>query len=281
MTGWIKVPRELLSWEWFTKPEMVQLFLYLLLSANHKATKWQGIEIKRGEVVTSTAKISADTGLSVQVVRTCLNRLKSTSEITSRATSQYTIITICRYASYISEPKTINKATNKLGNKQATNKQQASNKQLTTNKNDKNDSIYTHTEFINLLKNFSQARADTRECVQRMSEMVKAIDAEIERGGENEAYYRSLSNHDKGFIWLWACHPSLLEMFEESCSYEVFCRINKRYEVSDIKRIIEAMANKIPVTGERRGSFETTFEQWATRDHQIANKRRLGNPKYN
>ena len=284
MTGWIKVPRELLSWEWFTKPEMVQLFLYLLLSANHKAVKWQGIEIKRGEVVTSTAKISADTGLSVQVVRTCLNRLKSTNEITSRATSRYTIITICKYASYVADTKVSNKASNKFGNKQATNKQQTSNKQLTTNKNEKNeknDSIYTHTEFISLLKTFSCERADTREGVRRMAEMAEAIDRAIGEGGDNEAYYRRLSNIDKGFIWLWITHSQLLDLFDDSCSYEVFRKINERYEVSDIKRIIAAMANKMPVSGERRGSFETTFDQWAVKDHQIAEKRRLGNPKYN
>ena len=284
MTGWIKVPRELLSWEWFTKPEMVQVFIYLLLSANHKATKWQGIEIKRGEFVTSTAKISADTGLSVQVVRTCLNRLKSTNEITSRATSRYTIVTICKYASYIADNKTTNKVSNKVGNKRATNEQQTINKQLTTNKNDKNeknDNIYTHTEFISLLKTFSQARANTRECVQRMVEMAEIIDKVIQAGGENEVYYRGLSNIDKGFIWVWICYPQLLSLFDNSCSYDIFCKLNQRYEVSDIKRIIAAMANKMPVSGERRGSFETTFDQWAVKDHQIAEKRRLGNPKYN
>ena len=166
----------------------------------------------------------------------------------------------------------------------ATNKQQTSNKQLTTNKNEKNeknDSIYTHTEFISLLKTFSCERADTREGVRRMAEMAEAIDRAIGEGGDNEAYYRRLSNIDKGFIWLWITHSQLLDLFDDSCSYEVFRKINERYEVSDIKRIIAAMANKMPVSGERRGSFETTFDQWAVKDHQIAEKRRLGNPKYN
>ena len=114
-----------------------------------------------------------------------------------------------------------------------------------------------------------------------MAEMAEAIDRAIGEGGDNEAYYRRLSNIDKGFIWLWITYSQLLDLFDDSCSYEVFRKINERYEVSDIKRIIAAMANKMPVSGERRGSFETTFDQWAVKDHQIAEKRRLGNPKYN
>ena len=32
--GWIRLHKRFLQWEWLDKPEMVQLFLYLLLKAN-------------------------------------------------------------------------------------------------------------------------------------------------------------------------------------------------------------------------------------------------------
>ena len=85
--GWIKLHRKFLEWEWFDKPEMVQLFIFLLLSANHADNDWRGMTIKRGQLVTSYASIKEKTGLSVQTIRTCIRRLKSTSELTSKVTS--------------------------------------------------------------------------------------------------------------------------------------------------------------------------------------------------
>jgi DnaD/phage-associated family protein len=95
--------------------------------------------IERGQVVTSVARIAQDTRLSTQVVRTCLNRLKSTNEITSESTSKYTIITISKYDTYQDGSDDDNEEDNKEINKQITNEQQTNNKQITTNKNEKND----------------------------------------------------------------------------------------------------------------------------------------------
>ena len=137
--GWIKLHRKFLEWEWFDKPEMVQLFIFLLLSANHADNDWRGMTIKRGQLVTSYASIKEKTGLSVQTIRTCIRRLKSTSELTSKVTSQFTIITICNYDSYQQTENATNKPINKRTNKPLTSNQQAANKQSTTNKNEKND----------------------------------------------------------------------------------------------------------------------------------------------
>lgn len=139
MEGWVLLHRRFLDWEWWNKAEMVQVFLYLLLSANHADQKWRGVRVKRGQLVTSVAKIASDTGLSVQTVRTCIKRLKSTGEITSKSTSAYTIITICNYSKYQDDAPDANKQNNKPSNKRLTSKQQTANKRLTTNNNDNND----------------------------------------------------------------------------------------------------------------------------------------------
>ena len=141
MESWMKIYRKFLEWEWFDKPEMVQLFIYLLLSANHKTKKWNGIQIKRGQLVTSLDNIHKKTGLSIQVIRTCISRLKSTNEITSKSTSRYTLITMCNYAIYQVNENEINKPINNETNKPLTNEQQTTNKRATTNKNDKNINI--------------------------------------------------------------------------------------------------------------------------------------------
>ena len=50
MIGYIQLHRKLLEWEWFQKPEMVVVFLTLLLLANHQDGNWQGHEVKRGQL---------------------------------------------------------------------------------------------------------------------------------------------------------------------------------------------------------------------------------------
>ena len=148
--GWIKLHRKILDWEWFTSPSTLQLFIYLLLRANKEDKKWRGILIKRGQLVTSVATISEETKLSTQQVRTSLNRLKSTNEITSKTTNRFTLVTVCKYKSYQlydeAEQQTKQQALQQTNNKQITNKQQ----QLKNNKNirnNKKESILTNVRI--------------------------------------------------------------------------------------------------------------------------------------
>lgn len=142
--------RKILDWEWFTSPSTLQLFIYLLLRANKEDKKWRGILIKRGQLVTSVATISEETKLSTQQVRTSLNRLKSTNEITSKTTNRFTLVTVCKYESYQLyeevEQQTKQQALQQTNNKQITNKQQ----QLKNNKNirnNKKESILTNVRI--------------------------------------------------------------------------------------------------------------------------------------
>ena len=57
--------------------------------ANHEDQKWEGVTIKRGQRVTSYQHLADETGLTYQKVRTALNNLKSTGEITSKSTNNY------------------------------------------------------------------------------------------------------------------------------------------------------------------------------------------------
>ena len=142
MEGWIKIHRKFLDWQWFKKPEAVQLFIYMLLKANHKDGNWQGHEIKKGQFITSAQTISNDTKLSLQVVRTLLKKFELTNEIIVKSTNKFTMLTICKYECYQDE--------NNTTNKQLTNKQQTTNKQLTTNKNEKNNKENIYREFQHL-----------------------------------------------------------------------------------------------------------------------------------
>lgn len=100
MNGWVLLHKKFLEWEWASDPNMVTLFVHLLLSASPWDTTWKGVEIKRGQVVFGRKKWAENTGISEQSLKTCLKRLKLTGEITSRSTNKYTIITISKYNEY-------------------------------------------------------------------------------------------------------------------------------------------------------------------------------------
>ena len=107
--SWVKIYRKFLEWEWYDDINTKILFLHLLLKANYKDKQWRGITIKRGQVLTGRLKLSKELGISEQMIRTSLAKLKSTNEITNETTSQYTIITIKNYNKY---QETTSEATN-------------------------------------------------------------------------------------------------------------------------------------------------------------------------
>lgn len=149
MEGWVTLHRKFLQWEWFDIPEMVKLFIYLLLMAQHSERKHRGTTLQRGELVTSIPTIMKDCKLSEQQARTCIKRLKSTGEITCKSTNKYTIITICNYDRYQCEISESNGQNNGQTNTQATDKQRTNNghnnnnnviiKQLNNNSNINNN----------------------------------------------------------------------------------------------------------------------------------------------
>lgn len=125
--GFIKVYRKIIEWEWYTDANTFRLFIHCLLKANYKEKKWQGIDIDKGSFITGRLQLAQELKLSEQQVRTSLNRLKSTNEITIKSTRQYSIITMNNYEKYNSD--------NQQANQQLTNKQPTANQQLTTTKN--------------------------------------------------------------------------------------------------------------------------------------------------
>lgn len=126
-TGWIKLHRQFLDWEWYDDMNTKCLYLHCLLRVNHSDTKWRGIDVKKGQFITSLDSLSSETGLSVQNIRTSLNKLKSTGNLTSNQQAKARIITVLGWDSY--------QDTNKEANKELTGNQQGVNRQLTPDKN--------------------------------------------------------------------------------------------------------------------------------------------------
>lgn len=132
MEGWIKLHRQILDWEWYDDINVKVLFLHLLLTANYEDKKWQGTTIKRGQLVTSRQHLAEQTGLSEQQVRTAINKLKSTNNITTKSTNKYTTVTIENYELYQSYDEYI---TNKQPATQPTNNHNIRNKEYKNKRN--------------------------------------------------------------------------------------------------------------------------------------------------
>jgi len=135
--GWVKIHRKIKDWEWYDDAIVFRVFIHLVLSVNHVDKKWRGKLVKRGQLITSYQHLSDELSknkkhkVGVQSIRTALNKLKSTGELTSESTNEYTIITVGNYNDY--------QTTNKRINKRLTNEQQTTNKRLTTTKELKNE----------------------------------------------------------------------------------------------------------------------------------------------
>ncbi len=128
MSGWVSLHRKILEWEWYDDTNVCRLFIHCLLKANHQHKKWKGIDINRGQFITSLDKLSRETGLSVSQIRTCLKKLKSTGEIASKSHTQHTVITIVSYDSH--------QGNDKRDSNQVTYESQTSDKQIATTNND-------------------------------------------------------------------------------------------------------------------------------------------------
>ena len=138
--SWIKLYSKFKDWKWYHKQNTKDLFIHCLLSANWKDGKFEDIEIKRGSFVTTLSKLSEELKLSIQNIRTSLNHLKSTGELTVTKYPKFLVITINNYNEY--------QRTNTITNMQLTRYQHAINTILTTIEEYKNidlikERIYT------------------------------------------------------------------------------------------------------------------------------------------
>lgn len=124
MSGHIKIDRSILGWEWYRDRNTFKLFIHLILRANWKDGRFQGVEIPRGSLASSYQNLANETGLSIQNVRTAVKKLKSTSELTVSQHPKFSVFTVKNYGRY--------QTANTEINSQLTDDQQAANRQLTT-----------------------------------------------------------------------------------------------------------------------------------------------------
>lgn len=200
-----------MDWEWYGDHNVFSVFLYLLLSANHKNSRWKGVVIKKGQLVTGrhalyeglnrnpkTGRLNKKSDrITVQNIRTALKKLKSTNEITIETTNQYSLITINNWDRY--------QNTNQGTNQQLTSDQPATNQQLTTNKNNKNvKNVKNKREYLlNIsdkdVDNFSSIfKCSKRQVKEKGEELFDYVKAHGKRYKDYKAVLRNALRKDYG-----------------------------------------------------------------------------------
>lgn len=186
MDGYIKLHRKMIEWEWYSDPNTKIVFLHLLLKANFKPVKFKGLELDAGELITTLPELAKSLQLTVQNVRTAIEHLKSTGEITVKTTNRFSVVTIENWTMYQVEEHVSNKPANTQVNSQLTGNQQATNTpKKKKEKNDKNiNNIYIMPamgEFENVLLSEEELEKlkerfpyDWQEKIDRLSVYMKS-----------------------------------------------------------------------------------------------------------
>lgn len=209
MPGYIKIDRKILEWEWYGNVNTKVLFLHCLIKANWKDEEFEGKIIPKGSFATSISRLSEETMLTSQELRTAIFHLKSTGEINVESNNRYSVITVNNYRKY--------QSTNLNESYHATDKQtEAENVKTESRKGDEDDInntpfptsggriTYPYRDIIDYLNKkagtkFRITSEDTRKHIRErinegytIDDFRSVIDKKVNewKGGEMEKYLR-------------------------------------------------------------------------------------------
>ena len=178
MNGFVKIHRQIVKWGWYKDPNTFRVFFHILINANHEDREWRGQIIKRGQWVTTRKKMAEELGISERAVRTAINHLKSTNEVTTKTTNKYTVITVENYSKYQDRTSASDQQNDQQSDQQVTNKRPTSDQQNKKEKNDKNDKKREREEYIYNIKHIARAREDSSHSLFGKLSNVSLSDAE-------------------------------------------------------------------------------------------------------
>lgn len=203
MGGWVKLHRDILSWEWWDEPAMVKAWLTILMLANSEDRKWHGQTVKAGSFVTSLGKLSASLGLPINRTRTVISRLKETGEITVQSNRHFTLVSVNNWEKYQDNDQTNdeenhkpqsadNQADNADFSEKVTNQSQTNHKPITdksqTNHNKQEIKEYRETNVS--LSAGADAPTRVRESVLPFDEFWEMYGKKVDRKASETAYAR-------------------------------------------------------------------------------------------
>lgn len=151
MKGYIKIHRKFRDWEWYSEPVVKDVFLHLLITASWEDSRYKGHEIKAGQTIITVSGLASELGVSTRQVRTAIEKLESTGEITRKTTNRFTVVTVENWSLY--------QADYDDDGKQMTNKRQTDDKQMTNGwQTDDKRTLYKEYKKTRIQENNNSAR---------------------------------------------------------------------------------------------------------------------------
>ena len=130
---YIKLFRKILKWGWYGDTNTFRVFMHILLKAQYYPTEYHGVTINSGECVFGRKAWAKELGLSERQVRTALEHLKATNEVTITSTNRFSVIHVVKWEFWqIHDGSSTNDATNDSANERP-----ATDQQPTTSKESK------------------------------------------------------------------------------------------------------------------------------------------------
>ena len=98
--GWIKLHRQLLSWQWYDDLPTRVTFIHLILTVAYRDHKYKGILIKKGTRLYGQNQLAKEIGISRQQLRRAISNLETTNDATNETSSQGSIIKVVKFKEY-------------------------------------------------------------------------------------------------------------------------------------------------------------------------------------
>ena len=100
VNGWIKLHRKILDNGLFYDAELLKIFLWCILKANHKPKVVNGINLKAGQFITGRMSASEELHIKPSTVYDRIKKLQRMKYISVKSTNQYSIISVLKYSQY-------------------------------------------------------------------------------------------------------------------------------------------------------------------------------------
>jgi hypothetical protein len=128
--GYVKLWRKSIDAGWLSNHKLWAFWCWCLMKASHKEYELivgcQKVHLMPGDLIFGRKKVSKELKLSEQTIRTFLDFLKTSQNITIRTTNKFSVISIVNWRTYQEEENEINQQINQplTSNQPATNHKQ-------------------------------------------------------------------------------------------------------------------------------------------------------------